>query len=340
MDDASKLDSTPPTAQTLLRLHQRGILDPPALRRALALAFPAPSRARWEAFLGILLLVLGAGYLVSGIYFFFAYNWASLPPFAKLGLLEALVAAAVGVACWRGLDRPAGKIALSAAALLVGALVALCGQLYQTGADSYELFLYWALLIAGWVLLSRFTPLWLVWMALLNLSILLYWWQVMGGQGAQIYLMLFVPNLLALLAWEIGHARRLSWLSSRWAPRLLAIPIFLALTSASLELVLGFSWPSEPEFKARQGWLLAMLVLLILTSAGVLYRYSRRTLDLFMLTLCAACLLAVLDTWMGHQMGAWRSGTFFLMGVLLIIEAVSVVAWLRSTAEAWEAHSV
>ena len=52
----------------------------------------------------------------------------------------------------RACNRPAGKAALLAAALLTGGLLALIGQTYQTGADTFELFATWAALILPWVL--------------------------------------------------------------------------------------------------------------------------------------------------------------------------------------------
>ena len=48
----------------------------------------------------------------------------------------------------------AGKAALLAASLFVGALLALIGQIYQTGADTFEMFAAWAALILPWVLVG------------------------------------------------------------------------------------------------------------------------------------------------------------------------------------------
>ena len=67
-----------------------------------------------------------------------------------------------------------GKAVLLLLGLLTGALLALTGQVYQTGADTYELFGWWAVLILPWVLVGRFSPLWLVWLALLNLTVHFY----------------------------------------------------------------------------------------------------------------------------------------------------------------------
>jgi uncharacterized membrane protein len=44
----------------------------------------------------------------------------------------------------------------------VGVLQAVFGQIYETGADSYVLFLIWALLIIGWVAIGGYAPLWLL----------------------------------------------------------------------------------------------------------------------------------------------------------------------------------
>src|SRR3989338_6298780 len=165
----------PPTPGRLRQLARSGILNDPALERALTIIGHTPDAARWARFLDLLLLVAGTGFIVSGIFFFFAFNWADLHRFAKLGLLEAAVLAATGLAFWRGLDRLSGKIALSAAALLVGALLAVYGQIYQTGANAYELFLTWAVLILGWAVIGKFTLLWFVWSVLLNLSLIYYW---------------------------------------------------------------------------------------------------------------------------------------------------------------------
>ncbi|MET0346849.1 MAG: DUF2157 domain-containing protein [Casimicrobiaceae bacterium] len=61
----------------------------------------------------------------------------------------------IALAVWRGLDTLPGKAALVVAALLVGALLALVGQVYQTGADRFELFAAWAVAIVAWVLVAR-----------------------------------------------------------------------------------------------------------------------------------------------------------------------------------------
>ena len=53
------------------------------------------NKRQWNQFLSIFLLAAGIGFTVAGIIFFFAYNWDELPKFAKLGMVEVLLATSV-----------------------------------------------------------------------------------------------------------------------------------------------------------------------------------------------------------------------------------------------------
>src|SRR5207245_9340677 len=95
----------------------------------------------------------GAVSLGSAVVCFTSHNWNERGKLAKFGLVEALVlAAALGY--WRlGPEKAAGKASLLVACILFGALLALFGQTYQTGADTLELFANWAGLIAAWAII-------------------------------------------------------------------------------------------------------------------------------------------------------------------------------------------
>ncbi|WP_315814113.1 hypothetical protein [Paraflavitalea speifideaquila] len=45
---------------------------------------------------------------------------------------------------------------LTAAAVLLGVLMAVFGQVYQTGANAYDLFLSWTIAITLWVVIANF----------------------------------------------------------------------------------------------------------------------------------------------------------------------------------------
>jgi len=165
------------------------------------------------------------------------HNWNEL---ARFGLVELAIVAAV-LAYWRlGPDRATGKAALLLASPLVGVLLALFSRFYQTGADIWELFATWAVLIAPWVIIGRFAGLLMLWLALANLSIIFYfktypWLFGMFLNFEHGLWMLFALNSLALACWELA-ARRTAWLAKRWAPRLLAIA---SATTITLLMLLG-----------------------------------------------------------------------------------------------------
>src|SRR5699024_2163378 len=66
------------------------------------------------------------------------------------------------------------QLLLLIASIITGSLLALFGQVYQTGADTWQLFFGWALLITPWVLIARFPALWLLWLGLINACLVLY----------------------------------------------------------------------------------------------------------------------------------------------------------------------
>src|SRR5690348_12313782 len=110
------------------------------------------------------LLALGAGQFLAGVVFFFAYNWNDLSDLTKFGVVEGALVIAAGGALLIGIDRAFGQVLLVAASVLTGVLLAVIGQVYQTGADLFELFAAWAVLILPWVLVSRSAAHWLLWL--------------------------------------------------------------------------------------------------------------------------------------------------------------------------------
>lgn len=125
---------------------------------------------KWLKFSEISTLTLGAGFLLSGIIFFFAFNWENIHRFIKMGIVLALLLATFVASIKAPMRDWVRKITISSMCVLVGAFWALFGQVYQTGADSYLLFLAWSLCIVVWVAVTDFYPLWLFFMALVMLA--------------------------------------------------------------------------------------------------------------------------------------------------------------------------
>lgn len=136
------------------------------------------NKRQWNQFLSIFLLAVGVGFTIAGIIFFFAYNWDDLPKFVKLGIVEVLLVASVLLTVFSRWNNLIKQILLTGATFLVGTLFAVFGQIYQTGADAYDLFLGWTLFTILWAVAIRFAPLWLTFIGLLCTTIWLYTIQI------------------------------------------------------------------------------------------------------------------------------------------------------------------
>lgn len=279
-----------------------------------------PSRADWHNFLSSLALWLGTIAMAAAVIFFFAFNWDDLGRFAKFALVEAAILAGL-IALWRlDLDGAPGKAVLLLLSLLTGALLALTGQVYQTGADPYELFGWWAVLILPWVLVGRFSPLWLVWLALLNMTVLLYP-QPGWDETASLWL-LFALNTFALAAWEAAHRAGISWLRDSWPPRLIAVASGIAATALVGDAIFD-------DFRGT-GPLAALAYLAWL--AGFYFWYRRMRLDLFMLAGGLFSLIVAVIMFLGQNMIDGGSSAFLLIGLVVIGMSAGGAIWLKSVA--------
>lgn len=148
----------------------------------------------WKSFLQIALITLGVGFAVAGVIFFFAYNWADLNRFVKLGLIGSLILITALLSLQQSLNASLRKILLTASAMFIGALFAVFGQIYQTGANAYDFFMAWTMGILIWVIVANYAPLWLMFMVLVNTTLILYTQQV-----AQDWSFVFVCTLLFLV---------------------------------------------------------------------------------------------------------------------------------------------
>jgi uncharacterized membrane-anchored protein/uncharacterized membrane protein len=172
--------------------------------------------------------------LASGLVTWIAANWENWGHVAKFALAQGAVLVSAGLALlfrrrsggWgHDLGVPAALTGLAAVA--TGGLLALIGQTYQTGADPWQLFALWTVLIIPWVFTVRSVFLSVLWLVLINTA--LYLWIDVARLGwfgrsytTQTLLALAVNALLLLAAETIWRARHDPW---RIVPRVAAIAV-------------------------------------------------------------------------------------------------------------------
>ena len=298
------------------------------LKKTFAAARIFPDTGAWRNFIDKLFLWLGSLSLVFAVLFFIAYNWDDIGRFAKFGLVQGLVILSI-LAYWRlGAEKLTAKASLLVASILLGVLLALYGQTYQTGADPWQLFFTWALLILPWALIGRFASLWLVWVLLINVSIHLYfstfsgWFWRIFSPVEQMFWAGFVFNAVVLGGWEL-LATRLSWLNERWAVRIVALLGGSAIT-----------WLAVFTIISRRDANIASIPVYALCMLLLYYFYRRKIPDLFMLA--AGCLsgIIVVTTLFGRMMlsggGHSSSQGFLLLAFIVIAMGAGSAYWLRS----------
>lgn len=316
-----------------MRAVARGVpLSDSALERGLAIATESPDAVAWRVFLSRALLALGAALCLAGVFCFVAFNWDRVGRFGKFGVL-ALAIVASALFAWRAIPKLTGEVALLAAAGLVGAMLAVFGQTYQTGADPYGLFGVWLLIILPWVVASRLSALWIVALALLDTTVILYWTQVIGlretRNGVWMPLVLGVVHCALLALWEWQRRRPSPWLTERWAQRLIGVACVVPLWVTAAVFVMG----------AREGGTAAALGFALFLSAVALalQYYGRVKRELFMVTIAvvAAMMLGTLlaGRIMFQTLHMGLIGGFLLAG-LVVWQITLGLNWYRSARDA------
>ena len=322
----------------LVALIERGAIPWEQVSRAVALSGLHPSGRAWGLFLDRLLLWLGMLALTCAVLFLVAYNWSEMARWLRFGLVQAALVASIGVYWWaegRGVvddgvvdegiaENIVARAALTAASLLLGVLLALFGQVYQTGADPWQLFFFWAVLMLPWAVVARFDALWILWLGLLNLSLALYlrtWGGAFGILFASDVATLwgvFALNTVALMLWELG-ARRWRWLSPGWTTCLLALGSGIPLTLLMLNFILDEWADVSAAVLVYPLWLAALYFV---------YRHWRP--DLFMLAGGCLSVIVVLTTFFGRHL-LWHGGPggFLLLSMAVLALGAMAVFWLK-----------
>ena len=261
--------------------------------------------------------------------FFFAYNWNELGRGYKFLILQALLVVTFVLYFFKSHNQVLAQALLFAGAVIVGALLALFGQTYQTGADPWQLFATWALLILPMVVFAKSEVMWVFLALLLNTALILYL-QVNHSlfslvfSNRQIPWLYFLTNgvLLLLIEWLVkSDAPRLLSLNYRWAAQVLGLVVLAALTFIGMELIWGGS-----AHKAIN----LLIYLVAMPGFFMVYRFIIK--DLLLLTGWSFALivfiLSVLAELLFQHLDA---GGMLMMALTLIGLTTAAVSFIKKT---------
>jgi len=277
----------------------------------------------WKKFLRLFFISLGVCFTTAGIIFFFAYNWADLHKFIKIGLIEVLIVITTFIILFAKIKLDIKNILLTGTSILVGVLFAVFGQIYQTGANAYDFFLGWTMFITLWVIISNFAPLWLVYIILINTTLILYSQQVANDWSEVfVFTLLFVINSLFLVFFIFISKATVKIKSPVWFSNLIA----LAAVSFS---TIGISIGVFDQFKA------SFLVLIIITSIlyGIGIKYGLKAKSSFYLSIIPFSIIVIISSFLINISS--EAGMFLIISLFVIVSVTFVIKNLIDLQKKW-----
>lgn len=188
----------------------------------------------WQRYLNLLFLLLTVGFLTSGVVTLIAANLDYFSDLAKIYGLQTLLVVTVvlGIYCFIRESRRQAKEKLKwktyslffVVSVLIGALFALVGQTYQTGADVWQLFAVWTLCQLPFLLLFPNVASALLFAATANVAFYLF--NEQNSHNSMCYAVLINAGLLVISELFSKTFHDQHW---RILPK-----VFLALTFMSL----------------------------------------------------------------------------------------------------------
>ncbi|MDA5132946.1 DUF2157 domain-containing protein [Psychrobacter sp. ANT_H3] len=329
-----------------------------------------PSKRTWLMFFDKALLIIGTVALVLSLVFFIAYNWQNIGKMGKFALVEG--ALVITIALYVALSfrqlrqrfQLIRQLLLLIASIITGSLLALFGQVYQTGADTWQLFFGWALLITPWVLIARFAALWLLWLGLVNACLLLYLdvanLQFINHrlQNVSQVAILALFNFIAFYSWLISYDNKKPFSASKFFNRINPKKSTADITDNDKHPLNNSKTNSSPTksslhwstyvvgllstffmtylaivtvFDNGNIWATLIAIIVWLGWCGFMFwQFYQRRIDLLMLTYLSFSIITVVMFWVGKWLlDGFDAGGFLILALLLIGMSSSAVMWLR-----------
>jgi len=277
----------------------------------------------WQKFLRLFFISLGVGFTTAGIIFFFAYNWADLNKFIKIGLIEGLIIIFTLIILFSKISLDIKNILLTGTSILVGVLFAVFGQIYQTGANAYDFFLGWTIFVTIWVFVSNYAPLWLLFITLINTTLILYSQQVaQDWSEVFVFTLLFILNILFLTAFLYGKKINKEIKVPIWFSNLIAL---VSVSFGTIGIVFGIFDKNQTSF----------FVLIIITSIlyGVGIKYGLKLKSGFYLSIIPFSIIIIISAFLIKLSD--DAGMFFFISLFVIGSVTLVIKNLIDLQKKW-----
>jgi len=282
-------------------------------------------KAAWAKFIDVVLLSIGIAFLVAGAIFFFAYNWDELHKFVKLGIVQFLILAGIAAVFLTKPNLLVKNIILTGTSMMVGLLFSVFGQIYQTGADAYDFFLGWTVFVLLWAVVSEFAPLWLLLLALINITFLLYVSQTGPDLTATTtYLILFLINTAAIVLVRFLTAKDYIVAVPGWFDKIVAIAAVCCMT---ISLVAGIFDKYKP------GWIVTLVIAVAFYTGGV--KYALRHKSLYLLCMIPLSVIVVSASLLLEIFSIDNPYIYIVISVLIIVSITLLVSDLVKLNKKW-----
>ena len=140
------------------------------------------------------LSILGFALIATSVMYLVAANWLMLPHWAQLLIPQSLLLLSAVASIFLSKHDFLVQTFHTICGLMMGLSLAVIGQIYQTGADSYLLFLVWSVLLLAW--LYRYNiGVFLLFCVISQIALFLFFKQIFWGEQFPI-LFIVVLNIL------------------------------------------------------------------------------------------------------------------------------------------------
>jgi uncharacterized membrane protein len=211
--------------------------------------------------------------------------------------------------------------------MLIGVFLAVFGQIYQTGADAWELFAAWAVMIIPFGIAAEFAPIWGLWLAVSNLALYFVWDQfhpLRFGVSWFVFPYMGAFNIAVLVVRE-ALEKRLPWIASRWTRNL---PAAIGLMCATVPC----AWFAiDPHHATADLGTSAVMGTGVLIGFYINYLVFKRDVQTLAATVLMICVVAECGLVHLFDLDSHKDAIAWLMlGIVTCGLFAGVIVWLRT----------